>query len=318
MHQESKIVELRPVAAGPDPARDKPGIVPSIVPSELTEDLKWVLREIRGVEAIRSESGRLDQIGKRRAAGAWLTAGMIAIGALVCIAAENGHPFASIGHSGDVGAQRSVATNRSGDARAQLAAFDLLRAADAARVQQRLADLGFFVGTPNGTWGPRSRQALREFKSANGLPADDHWSAGIQSRLFALDAQRATPRAGVQPAEIAGAPQQAFVPSTEGFVGNWASDAAECRASGAGIHVGPGGAEGYGGTCSFGSVQREGSAWRVKAACSGSGTTWNANIKLAVSGDRLRWSSERGTAVYVRCGSHRDQMQAGRRPERGG
>src|SRR5215471_12854339 len=143
MHQESKIVELRPVAAGPDPARDKPGIVPSIVPSELTEDLKWVLREIRGVEAIRSESGRLDQIGKRRAAGAWLTAGMIAIGALVCIAAENGHPFASIGHSGDVGAQRSVATNRSGDACAQLAAFDLLRAADAARVQQRLADLGF-------------------------------------------------------------------------------------------------------------------------------------------------------------------------------
>jgi len=111
--------------------------------------------------------------------------------------------------------------------------------------------------------------------------------------------------------------QQTSISPSEGFVGNWAPDAAECRASGAGIHVGPGGAEGYGGACSFGSVRREDSAWRVKAVCSASGATWNANIKLAVSGDRLMWSSERGTAVYVRCGSHRDQTQAGQRSERG-
>jgi hypothetical protein len=318
MQQESKIVALRPAGAGAEPAADKSGIAPSIVPSELADDLRWALREIRGVEAIRLEGGVSGRAGKKRSAGAWLTAGLVALSALAWIVAGNRHPFARVWHSGNAGAQHSVATNRPSDAREQLAAFDPLRADDATRVQQRLADLGFFVGTPNGIWGPRSRQALREFKSANGLSADDHWNASIQARLFALDAQRAAQRGGPQPAEMARAPQQAAVPVPEAFVGNWASDAAECRASSAGIHVGPGGAEGYGGACSFGSVQREGSAWRVRAACSASGTTWNANIRLAVSGDRLRWSSERGTAVYVRCGSRRDQMQAGHGSERGG
>jgi hypothetical protein len=318
MQQERKIVALRPAAAGAEPTRDKPEMVPSIVPSELAEDLQWVLREIRGVEAIGLEGGVSGRAATKRSARAWLTAGFITLGALAWIAAGNRHPFAWVSHSGRAGAQHSVATNRPSDGREQIAAFDLLRAEDATRVQQRLADLGFFLGAPNGIWGQRSRQALREFKSVNGLPADDHWNAITQARLFALDAQRAARRAGPQPAEMARAPQQASVPVTEAFVGNWASDAAECRASGVGIQVGPGGAEGYGGACSFGSVQREGSAWRVKAVCSGSGTTWNANIRLAVSGDRLRWSSERGTAVYVRCGSRRDQMQAGHGSERGG
>jgi Putative peptidoglycan binding domain len=318
MQQESKILALRPAGAGVESAADKPGIAPSIVPSELADDLRWALREIRGVEAIRLEGGVSGPAGKKRSAGAWLTAGLVALSALAWIAAGSRHPFAWVWHSGNAGAQHSVATDRPGDAREQLAAFDRLRAEDATRVQQRLADLGFFVGTPNGIWGPRSRQALREFKSANGLSADDRWNASIQARLFALDVQRAAQRGGAQPAEMARPPQQASVAAPEAFVGNWASDAAECRASGAGIHVGPGGAEGYGGTCSFGSVQREGSAWRVKAVCSASGTTWNANIRLAVSGDRLRWSSELGTAVYIRCGSRRDQMQAGHRSERGG
>jgi hypothetical protein len=309
MQQESKIVALRPAAVGTEPAKDKPAIVPSIVPSELAEDLRWVLREIRGVEAIRLEGGGSERAGRKRPAGAWLTAGLIAISALAWIAAGNRHPFAWMWHSGNGGAQHSVAINGPSDAREHLAAFDLLRTEDATRVQQRLADLGFFVGTPNGTWGPRSRQALREFKSANSLAANDHWNASIQALLFALDAQHAAQRAGAQ---------QASAPLPEAFVGNWASDAAECRASGAGIHVGPGGAEGYGGACAFGSVQREGSTWRVKAVCSGSGTTWNANIRLAASGDRLRWSSERGTAVYVRCDSRRDQMQARHGSERGG
>src|SRR5262249_10970872 len=94
MHQESKIVELRRAGAGVDPARDKPGIAPAIMPSELTEDLRWVLREIRGAEAIRPEGGVLHQTGKRRSAATWLMAGLIAIGALVCIAAGNRHPFA--------------------------------------------------------------------------------------------------------------------------------------------------------------------------------------------------------------------------------
>jgi hypothetical protein len=64
MQQESKIVELRPAAAGAEPASDKPEMVPSIVPSELAEDLRWVLREIRGIEAMvayRIEPARNDR-----------------------------------------------------------------------------------------------------------------------------------------------------------------------------------------------------------------------------------------------------------------
>jgi len=136
--------------------------------------------------------------------------------------------------------------------------------------------------------------------------------------LFDVNAQRKAERAAetqsrepahmqraasVPPPGAALGKQQALT-AAETFMGTWASDAAECRpALGAGVRISRRRAEGYGGVCSFGSVQREGSAWRVKAVCAGSGTTWNANINLSVSGDRLRWSSERGTTVYVRCSS---------------
>ena len=158
--------------------------------------------------------------------------------------------------------------------------LDLLRVEDAKHVQQRLADLGFFVGAPTGIWGPRSRQALRDFKVANGLGADERWDTRVETAL--------------------GNPQALKAADT--FVGTWASEIAECRpAQGAGIRISPRHAEGHGAACSFASIQRETSGWRVKAVCSGNGATWNANVNLAVSRDRLTWSSERGTTVYVRC-----------------
>jgi peptidoglycan hydrolase-like protein with peptidoglycan-binding domain len=70
--------------------------------------------------------------------------------------------------------------------------FDLLRIEDATTVQQRLTELGFFSGKPDGIWSRRARQALREFKSANGLPQDDAWDEPTQSGLFAQSAQRKT------------------------------------------------------------------------------------------------------------------------------
>jgi hypothetical protein len=48
--------------------------------------------------------------------------------------------------------------------------LDVLRIEDATRVQQRLIELGFLSGTANGIWGPRSRQALRDFRIAHGAP----------------------------------------------------------------------------------------------------------------------------------------------------
>jgi hypothetical protein len=70
--------------------------------------------------------------------------------------------------------------------------FDLLRIEDATKVQQRLAELGFFSGKPDGIWSRRARQALREFKSTAGLPQDDEWDEPTQSKLFAQGAQRKT------------------------------------------------------------------------------------------------------------------------------
>jgi peptidoglycan hydrolase-like protein with peptidoglycan-binding domain len=68
--------------------------------------------------------------------------------------------------------------------------LDLLRIEEATKVQRRLADLGFFIGTPDGIWSRKARQALREFKSDNGLPQDDAWDEPTSARLFEQNAQR--------------------------------------------------------------------------------------------------------------------------------
>jgi peptidoglycan hydrolase-like protein with peptidoglycan-binding domain len=77
--------------------------------------------------------------------------------------------------------------------------IDLLVMPDATKVQQRLAELKFFTDAPNGIWGPHSRRALREFKSANALPKDDAWNEETRERLFSQGAQGAA-AAGAAPA----------------------------------------------------------------------------------------------------------------------
>jgi len=62
--------------------------------------------------------------------------------------------------------------------------LDLGQAEDAKRVQRRLTDLGFLFGTANGTWGPRSRQALRDFRATRGLGHSDTWDEKVQQALF--------------------------------------------------------------------------------------------------------------------------------------
>jgi len=64
-------------------------------------------------------------------------------------------------------------------------------------VQNRLIELGYLAGTADGAWGPRSRTALRAFKVANGLVADDKWDEPASKRLFSTAAARApAPTAG--------------------------------------------------------------------------------------------------------------------------
>jgi hypothetical protein len=38
------------------------------------------------------------------------------------------------------------------------------------------------------------------------------------------------------------------------------------------------------------------------AECSDRGRHWSSQVRLVVDGDRLTWSSGRGTAAYIRCG----------------
>jgi peptidoglycan hydrolase-like protein with peptidoglycan-binding domain len=153
--------------------------------------------------------------------------------------------------------------------------------ADAARAQKRLAELGFFNGRIDGAWGPASRAALRDFKVVNGLAADDRWD--VLTSAFLEDDQALS--------------------APESFLGTWAADPGECRyGADAALRISARRAESPSGMCSFGPVERDRLGWRMKASCAANGASWNAAVRLAVGGGRLRWSSERGTAVYVRCG----------------
>jgi hypothetical protein len=154
---------------------------------------------------------------------------------------------------------------------------------DANWIQTKLRDLGYFAGNGNGVWGPASRNALRDFKTMNGLAEDDKWDRETELRL--LSKQNA--------------------PASSTFIGGWAQSVEECkrfRGSGAPLVIRSRGAETDSVKCSFRSVKREvATMWRIQAACLAAGQSWNANVSLKLVGSNLNWSSERGSETYVRC-----------------
>ena len=173
--------------------------------------------------------------------------------------------------------------------------LDLGQLEDARFVQRRLTDLGFLVGTANGTWGPRSRQALRDFRGAQGLGNSDTWDETVQQALFSPAAARA--RAFSQAA--------ARAPATGTFVGGWGINADQCRqtpATRSSLRINTDRAEAFGTTCQFNSTQRESAnEWRIQASCADEHEQWNATIRLTLAGSRLTWTSERGSVTYLRC-----------------
>ena len=56
--------------------------------------------------------------------------------------------------------------------------------------------------------------------------------------------------------------------------------------------------------CTFHDGRRIGNAWVTAADCSDRGRHWSSQVRLVVEGDRLTWSSAKGTASYVRCNRH--------------
>jgi hypothetical protein len=146
-------------------------------------------------------------------------------------------------------------------------------------VQARLADLGYFTGSRSGVWGPASRSALRDFKSMNGLQEDDRWDRETEQRLSSKQ----------------------VVPAAKTFIGGWAEDIDQCR-NGAPLVINSRTAKAVGAECDFRSVKHENAArWHVQAVCTDGASSWNANVSLKLSVPKLIWSSERGTATYVRC-----------------
>jgi hypothetical protein len=155
---------------------------------------------------------------------------------------------------------------------------------DAIWIQAKLGDLGYFSGSRNGVWGGASRSALRDFKSMNGLSENDRWDKETEQRLSSRE----------------------VIPASKTFIGGWAEGSDQCRSEGdrsPPIVISSRAAKTEGGECDFRSIKREGAGhWRVDAACTSEGNSWNASIDLKLSPPNLTWTSERGTTTYVRCG----------------
>jgi hypothetical protein len=154
---------------------------------------------------------------------------------------------------------------------------------DALWVQTKLHDLGYYAGNSTGVWGQASRNALRDFKMMNGLQEDDRWDQETEQRLSSGQSVHASGT----------------------FIGGWADNIGECqhfRGSGAPLVIRSRGAATDRSKCDFRSVKREAATtWRIQAACSSEGQSWNANISVKLNGSNLSWSSEQGAKTYVRC-----------------
>lgn len=67
-----------------------------------------------------------------------------------------------------------------------------LNSRDAIAIQNKLAALGFYRTNGDGIWGLASRSALRDFKVANGLQADDIWDKDVEALMASGRAVTAT------------------------------------------------------------------------------------------------------------------------------
>ncbi len=150
-------------------------------------------------------------------------------------------------------------------------------------MQQRLIQLGYLSASATGVWGPLSRKALRAFKLDHGLSADETWDESTERSLFSSDVEQA-----------------------EAFVGIWAVDASACspRLNRNGFlpavidRTGAWAGETF---CTFERKKHTAKGWDVVANCVNTHDRWTANVRLTISGDQLTWTSERGSASYLRC-----------------
>jgi hypothetical protein len=166
--------------------------------------------------------------------------------------------------------------------------LDLGKVPDAKRVQQRLTDLGYFSGPVNGVFGPKSRRALSDFRSAEKIGQDDQWDQATEKKLFSTSTARK---------------QQSLA-----FVGSWSKDASSCIDPP--IKITASRAVSRDANCELNSIRQEAERrWSVKAHCELASSlrtedtenSWTSNIELTLQDRRLIWESEMGTESYYRC-----------------
>ena len=93
----------------------------------------------------------------------------------------------------------------------------------------------------------------------------------------------------------------------DGFVGVWAADARACEfrpGTGGDLRtvIGERGARAGGNNCTFREKKQIGNAeWEMKASCADGSARWESTVRLSLSKNRLKWSSQRGTQIYAKC-----------------
>jgi hypothetical protein len=153
----------------------------------------------------------------------------------------------------------------------------------AEEVQQKLIRFGYLAASSPGPWGARSREALRAFKVAHQLGADDAWDEATERVLFSP---------GVKPADS--------------FVGLWGASPSACSQHSGGQRalltvIDHRGAMAGDTFCAFAKKEPSGEAWTITARCENPRERWTAHVRLQTAGKKLSWSSQRGTQVYSRC-----------------
>jgi peptidoglycan hydrolase-like protein with peptidoglycan-binding domain len=87
-----------------------------------------------------------------------------------------------------------------------------LNRAEGQRIQQRLAQLGYYTGRGDGAWDTAARVALRKFKAANGLGNNGDWDGPVEAALFDEQAVRAAEAGTSDVRKIAAPSAAAAVP----------------------------------------------------------------------------------------------------------
>jgi hypothetical protein len=150
-------------------------------------------------------------------------------------------------------------------------------------VQERLVLLGHLSVRPTGFWGRHSQEALRAFRESHQLGTEVVWDAATEKALFSAQVVMPESFAGIwaaDPSACSGpTDRKAFLPTVIDDLGAFAGQT----------------------SCAFKSRKPVSGAWQIVAECASERARWTAHVRLAVSGNRLTWSSERGSQTYVRC-----------------